>query len=220
MPRCFPVCLAVTVALVARLGVCAGVAAQSVEPPQPATATPALRSPILFEGFGLEEFEGAGSIASALRRSDVRPPAESIPLDLRVRGPSSQETLQAPMVAEIRSQLEGINVSAGVQADRWVLAEGPTKLLGSVGFAANHDRGRESLELRTAVGQGDRSPRLSVEVGPRIERRLRRGMLFFLDGKAEAQSQRADQRPTGTLPSPTFDGVGAIGLTGRAGLMR
>jgi hypothetical protein len=220
MSRHFPICLAVTVALVARVGVCAGSAAPATELPQACESSPEVRSPILFEGFGLEEFEGAGSIASALRQSDVRPPAESIPLDLRVRGPSSQETLQAPMVAEIRSKLVGFHVSAGVQADRWVLAEGPTRLLGSVGFAANHDRGRESVELRTAVGQGDRSPRLSVEVGPRIERRLRRGMLFFLDGKAEAQSLRADQQPTGTLPSPTFDGVGTIGLTGRAGLLR
>jgi len=220
MSRCVPFFLAVTVATVATVARAAGPAAPSATPAPPPAANPNAHTPILFDGFGLEEFEGAGSIASALRRSDVRPAADSVPLDLRVRGPSSQETLQAPMVAEIRSQLEGINVSAGVQADRWVLAEGPTRLLGSVGFAASHDRGRESLELRTALGQGDRSPRLSVEVGPRIERRLRRGMLVFLDGKAEAQSLRADQRAAGALPTPAFDGVGVIGLTGRAGLMR
>jgi hypothetical protein len=215
MFRTTPSCLAVTVALIATVG-----ARAAASGPEAGAPTPPALAPILFDGFGLEEFEGAGSIASALRRSDIRPPAESIPLDLRVRGPSSQETVQAPMVAEIRSRLEGIDVAAGVQADRWMLSEGPNKLLGSVGFAAKHDRGRESLELRTALGQGDRSPRLSGEVGPRIERRLRRGMLLFLDGKAEAQSLRADQRATGALPSPTFDGIGAIGLTGRAGLVR
>jgi len=215
MFRHAPFCLAVTAGLIVTVGARATPPAPDGGPQPP----PAL-APILFDGFGLEEFEGAGSIASALRRSDVRPPAESIPLDLRVRGPSSQDTAQAPMVAEIRSRLEGIDVAAGVQADRWMLSEGPNKLLGSVGFAAKHDRGRESLELRTALGQGDRSPRLSVEVGPRIERRLRRGMLLFLDGKAEAQSLRADQRATGALPSPTFEGIGTIGLTGRAGLVR
>jgi len=186
---------------------------------QPAPQVGAL-TPILFDGFGLEEFEGAGSVASALRRSDVRPPTDALPIHLRVRGPSSVETVQAPMVAEIRSRIEGIDVAAGVQADRWARAEGPNRILGSFAVAAHHPRGRESLEVKTSLGQGDRAPRLTIEVGPRLERRLRRGWLLFLDGKAEAHSLRADQRGTTALANPTFDGIGMIGVTGRAGIVR
>lgn len=185
---------------------------------QPAPQVGAL-TPILFDGFGLEEFEGAGSVASALRRSDVRPPTDAA-IHLRVRGPSSVETVQAPMVAEIRSRIEGIDVAAGVQADRWARAEGPNRLLGSFAVAADHPRGRESLEVKTSLGQGDRAPRLTIEVGPRLERRLRRGWLLFLDGKAEAHSLRTDQRGTTALANPTFDGIGMIGVTGRAGIVR
>ncbi|MFM7520022.1 MAG: hypothetical protein ACKO9B_06085 [Planctomycetota bacterium] len=206
------------IALAVLSSLAAGSALRAADAPgHPAQPAP---TPILFEGFGLEEFEGAESIVCALRHSDVRPTVPSRSLDLRVRGPTGVESIAAPVVAEIRSRVQGIDVAAGVQADRWMVAEGPNRVLGTVGIAASHERGRQSLELKTAVGQGDRAPRLTVEVGPRIERRLRRGVLLFLDGKAVAQSLREDQRSGGGLASPTFERMGLIGLTGRAGLQR
>jgi hypothetical protein len=60
---------------------------------------------------------------------------------------------------------------------------------------------------------------LGIEVGPRIERRLGRGMLFFIDGKAEARALRSPETGWWALPgTSTADGM--VGVTARTGLVR
>lgn len=172
-----------------------------------------------FDGFGLEDFQGAGSMASALRASDLAASGAAAPLRVLVRGPSGAEQAASPLQAEVKGRIEGIDLSAGLLADRMVIEAGPQKFVGGMAMAHDHTRGRESLELRTSIAQAPAAAKIALEVGPRIERRLPGGMTLFFDGKAEAQSV-----PRGStwqpLAGPTSDGIGLIGLTGRTGLMR
>jgi hypothetical protein len=57
-----------------------------------------------------------------------------------------------------------------------------------------------------------------VEVGPRIERRLRRGAVLFLDGTAEARTQRSLE--TGSWLVPGSAAEGTVGVAARTGLTR
>ena len=182
--------------------------------------SPAERAPIEFEGFGFDDFEGAGSIASALEKSDLRPPELPAPVWLTVKGPTAPDQVTNPLQAEFKGRFEGIDLSAGVLADRTVIQAGPTKLVGAMAMAHDHRGGRESIELRTSIAQSTTAARIALELGPRIERRLPGGLTLFVDGKAEAQSAPPQATTWQPLTGPAFDGVGIIGLTGRTGLMR
>ena len=175
--------------------------------------------PVAFDGFGLEDFQGAGSMASALRASDLAAPGPATPLRLLVKGPSGAEQAANPLQAEVKGRIEGIDLSAGLLADRMVIEAGPQKFVGGMAMAHDHTKGRESLELRTSIAQAPTAAKIALELGPRIERRLPGGMTLFFDGKAEAQSapQGSTRQP---LAGPMSDGIGLIGLTGRTGLMR
>jgi len=149
-----------------------------------ADASPnATANPVVFDGLGLEDFKGCGSIASALRglESDASPTELplGVPVDVVVRGPSGRGNSGDSLAAEMKSQIEGIDLTAGMQADPAAIAEGPAKWLGGVGVSSHHERGRDVLELKTSLGRSQQAGILGVEVGPRIERRLRGGTVFF-----------------------------------------
>lgn len=171
------------------------------------------------EGIGLADFQGAGSVASALQASDLGTPAAGTPLRLLVKGPSAPDQAANPVQAEVKGRIEGIDLSAGLLADRMVMEAGPQKFVGGMAMAHDHTGGRESLELRTSIAQSPTAAKIALELGPRIERRLPGGLTLFVDGKAEAQSapQGSTWQP---LAGPAFDGIGLIGVTGRTGLMR
>ncbi len=193
---------------------CAGDASAPVVPP-----------PVVFEGFGLDGFSGSGSAAAALRDADASRPPEGWrdgipPLDLRVRGPSGRgEASALPLAAEVRSRIDAFDVAAGMQADSQAFQEGRADWTGRIGMKAEHDAGSEGIELRTLIGRRAESGLLGIEVGPRIERRLRRGMVFFIDGKAEARGLRSQDSDWWALPgTSTADGM--VGVTARTGLVR
>jgi hypothetical protein len=171
----------------------------------------------------LHDFEGVASLAAALRASDLEVEEEAAALGVIVKGPTAPDQVRQPLTAEVRHRInliEGVEVMAGMQADRTMISDGPAKLVGGVGMAAEHARGREALEVRTLVGQNEQWGRIGLEVGPRIERRLPGGITLFLDGKAEATS--TPWQPIGgqSLPGQATDGLGLIGVTGRTGLLR
>lgn len=183
--------------------------------------------PVVFDSLGLEDFAGAGSIASALRGvesdSSAAAPPLGLPLDMLVRGPSGRGTGNDSLAAELRSRIEGINLTAGMRADPAVIQNGPATWVGGLGVSTDHEQGREVLELKTSLGRRQQVGILGVEVGPRIERRLRGGTVFFLDGKAEAQARRSADTGTWMLPGLTEQGAGATGMVGVAastGLVR
>lgn len=190
-------------------------------------ATPSSTSPVVFDGLGLEDFNGVGSVASALRGIAAESQSSELPLGVPmgvlVKGPSGRGNASDPLAAELKSRIEGIDLTAGLQADPTVIQEGPAKWVGAVGVATDHELGREVLELKTSLGRSNQAGVLGVEVGPRIERRLRGGMLVFLDGKAQAQARRSADTGTWMLPGLAEQGTGGTGMVGVAastGLVR
>lgn len=186
---------------------------------------PVAPPPVVFEGFGLDSFSGAGSVAAALREADTGRPQEEWrdgipPLDLRVRGPSGKgDAMALPLAAEVRSRIDAFDVAAGLQADSLAVQEGRADWTGRIGMKAEHDAGSEGIELRTLVGRRNEAGLLGIEVGPRIERRLRRGMVFFIDGKAEARAMRSPETGWWALPgTSTADGM--VGVAARTGVVR
>jgi hypothetical protein len=178
----------------------------------------------------LHDFDGVASLAAALRASDLEVEDEAAALGVIVKGPTAPDQVRQPLTAEVRHRInvidglidgiEGVEVMAGMQADRTMISDGPAKLVGGVGMAAEHARGREAIEVRTHVGQNEQWGRIGLEVGPRIERRLPGGITLFFDGKAEATS--TPWQPIGgqSLPGQATDGLGLIGVAGRTGLLR
>jgi hypothetical protein len=172
--------------------------------------------------FRLHDFDGIASLAASLRNSDFEVIDEAARLGFVVKGPTAPEHAQQPVIAQIKSRIEGIDVTAGMQADRSVIREGPAQWIGGLGVASDYELGRRSVELRTSVGQNDQWGAIGLEFGPRLERRLPGGILFVIDGKAEARTLPVDRGFGGqTLPGQANDsGLGLIGLTGRTGLVR
>ncbi|MCS5617284.1 MAG: hypothetical protein NZ658_04730, partial [Pirellulales bacterium] len=180
--------------------------------------------PVVFEGLGLGGFEGSGSVAAALRQAggqrddELRPPLEF--KGIVIQGPSGPDATPGPMSAEVRSRLDRIDLAAGVLADPAMIGEGPSRWTGRIGVASNHASGRESLELRTMLAPGQEQSLIGVMVGPRVERRLGRGITFFIDGQAEAQAVRPADTGWWTLPGTSTADLTMLGVTARTGLVR
>jgi hypothetical protein len=180
--------------------------------------------PLRFDGFGLAGFQGTGSIAAELERLEMEAERE------RVRGmpavavamprPVGRDAPPAPLTAELRSRIDRFDVAAGLQADTHVVEHGPARWMGRIGLSNERAGGRESLELRTIVGNNAEWGLLGVEVGPRVERRLGRGVTLFIDGKAEAQAMRSAETGWWSLPGTATDGASMVGVTARTGLTR
>jgi hypothetical protein len=173
--------------------------------------------PVVFDGFGLDSFAGAGSLGAAIREAASRP-AEDTPLDLVVRGPSGRGAAIDQLATEIRSRIESLDVSAGVVATRRSIHDGVAAWTGSVAITSEQAEGRQLFEVRTSLTQGQQSGVFGIEVGPRLERRLPRGAMIFLDGKAEAKTQRSLE--TGGLLLPGNAAEGMVGVAARTGLTR
>jgi hypothetical protein len=204
-----------------RDGAFAAEAAGSEPPPAPVHDTP-----VVFDGLGLDDFRGAGSVAAALRGleagSESANPPLGVPVDVLVRGPSGRSSGIDPLAAELRSRIEGINLSAGMQADSASIQHGPARWVGAVGVSSDHELGRQVLELKTSLGRAHQAGILGVEVGPRIERRLRSGTVFFLDGKAQAQARRSAETGSWMMPglAEQGQGGGTLGVAASTGLVR
>jgi hypothetical protein len=195
----------VLIMVAALVGCAVGVAAAAAEP-------------LAFEGLGLGDFTGAESVAAALRSLDAdAAQTKARALRVAVQGPGGRDQQSAPLAAEVRSRLEGVDVAAGMLADPDVVWEGPTRWTGRIGVSSNRPTGRESLELRTVLGRNGEAGLLGLELGPRLERRFEDGMTIFLDGKAEAQAMRSAETGWWTLPTPGGAG-GAVGVAARTGL--
>jgi hypothetical protein len=174
--------------------------------------------PVVFEGFGLGDFKGPGSIAGAMRRAVPSTDAAALPLDIVVRGPGGSGGSLEPLATELRSRISVLDVSAGVVATPDVVHEGLTRWIGGVKLASDHAAGREVIELRTTLTQAETTGVFGVELGPRIERRLRRGAVVFFDGKAEARAFKSAETGTWTLPGDSSAAM--VGVTARTGLKR
>jgi len=163
-----------------------------------------------FDGFGLGDLAGGGTIAAELSRLEAAAERERL---------AGVPALAVAMPGEFRSRIDRFDVAAGLVADTQVVQEGPARWMGRVGVSNERDVGRESLELRTTVGNNAEWGLVGVEVGPRVERRLRKGVTVFVDGKADARAMRSPETGTWALPGTATDGA-AIGVAASAGLAR
>ena len=181
-------------------------------------------APVEFDGFGLEDFEGTGSIAGDLERIEAAQQRESLgrtlELAVAMQGSVGRDAPPVPMAAELRSRIDRFDVSAGMVADSNIVTEGPARWMGRVGVSSDRSDGRESLEFRTMVGNNAEWGLVGVEVGPRIERRFGKGVTVFLDGKAEAQAMRSADTGWWSLPGTSTDGSSMVGVAARTGLTR
>jgi hypothetical protein len=181
--------------------------------------------PVAFEGLDLGGFEGAGSVAAALRR--VRPSAADDPArpplefkGIEVRGPTGPNATPGPLAAELRSRIDRIDLAAGLLADPAAIDEGPSRWTGRIAVAQDRETGRESLEVRTMLAPGQEQSLFGLAVGPRVERRLGHGITFFIDGQAEAQAARPAESGWWTLPGTSTADLTMLGVTARTGLVR
>jgi len=183
---------------------------------------PAARG-VEFDGFGLGDRAAGGSIAADLERIQAavaRERSAGLPeVSVAVPGMVGTDAAPVPLTAEVRSRIEHFDVAAGLVADTQVVQEGPARWMGCVGVSNERGVGRESLEVRTTVGNNAEWGLVGVEVGPRVERRLRRGVTVFLDGKADARARRSPETGTWALPGTATDGA-AVGVAASAGLSR
>jgi len=174
--------------------------------------------PVVFEGFGLGGFTGAGSIAADLRAAVAPASDQPLPLDIVVRGPSGRDAATPQLATEIRSRIESLGVSAGVVANHASLRDGFATWIGGMSLEAEREAGRDLLELRTTLSRVQQAGVLGIEVGPRIERRLRRGAVLFFDGKAQATAQQPGEAGGSLLQGPAADST--VGVAARTGLTR
>ena len=189
-----------------------------------ATAGTEAAPPVAFEGLGLGNFEGGGSVAAELERIDADAEREQLgrmaDIAVAVQGPSGRDASPTPLSAELRSRIHRFDVAAGLIADPQLVQDGPARWMGRVGLSSDRADGRESVELRTMVGNNAEWGLVGVEVGPRVERRLRKGATFFIDGKAEAQAMRSTETGWWSLPGTATDGSGMVGVMARTGVVR
>lgn len=176
-----------------------------------------------FEGLGLGDFDGAGSVAAALRQAGGTTDATDGSLEFKgiaVQGPVGKTLDPVPLAAEIRSRVERFDVAAGLVADPGVIESGPKQWTGRIGLVHDRARGREAVEVKTTLAPGVERSLIGLAVGPRLERRLGNGMTFFLDGQAEAQAMRPAESGWWTLPGTSSDDLTMLGVTARTGLVR
>ncbi|MCE9630329.1 MAG: hypothetical protein K8S94_06385 [Planctomycetia bacterium] len=185
----------------------------------PAWATP----PVLFDGFGFGNFEESGSIAAELRRIEADAERERLvqmpEVAVAMQGPAGRNAPPVPLSAELRSHVARFDVAAGLVADSAMVADGPARWTGRIGLASDRDDGGESVELRTIIGNNAEWGLVGVELGPRVERRLRKGATFFIDGKAEARAMRSAETGWWSLPGTSTDGSSMVGVMARTGLV-
>jgi len=167
------------------------------------------------------------SIAEALRQLEAERARDEAGLlrlpgitvrELAVQGPVGSGA-PGPLAAEVRTKAQAFDLAAGVRAEPGPRAVEPTEWSGRVGVANDHPRGREAFEMRTTIGGREPGRVFGVALGPRFERRLRRGATFFFDGRAAAETQRPEQGWR-SLPAAAGDGSTTVGVTARAGIAR
>lgn len=176
-----------------------------------------------FEGFGLGDLAAGGSITADLDRLEAQAERERLAnlpaVSVATPGVVGSGAPPVPLTAELRSRIDRFDVAAGLVADSQVVEDGPARWMGRVGVSQDRGDARESLELKTTVGTNAEWGLVGVEVGPRLERRLRKGVTVFLDGKADARAMRSPETGTWALPGSAIDGA-AIGVAASAGLTR
>jgi hypothetical protein len=177
--------------------------------------------PVVFEGFGLGDLSSPASVSRSLDAGTATHGTR--PFDVIVRGPGAagSESAPGPLATEVRGRIERWHVAAGFEGDARALVDRTPRWTGAIGLEGSGPAGGRSLEVRTLVESRDGRGRVGVEVGPRLERRLRRGARIFLDGAATAEAVHDVDAGGWRLPgTSTADGTATAGINARTGIIR
>lgn len=223
-------------ALALLLAVLVPVSASGTTPPERRAVPPGeaggLEPGIPFEGLSFEGFEGLGAIASQLRAIDAASVEEEAwAFDMAVSGPGGSSRLggsrlagdsaaPVPLTAMVASNVSGIAVTAGIDADPGTIRDGPSKWIGGVRVATEGSFGRAELAVRTSMRYAEQTRLIGVELGPRFERAFPGGLTFFVDGKAAAETAGSPVQRIWEPAASSLDGLGSLGVVGRTGIVR
>lgn len=212
------------------------VSVSGANPPERRAVSPeeavGLEPMIPFEGLSLDGFEGVESIASHLRAMDAASVEEEAwAFDMAVSGPGGSSRLggsrlagdavaPVPLTAMVASNVSGIAVSAGIDADPGTIRDGPAKWVGGVKVATEGSFGRAELAVRTSMRYAEQTRLIGVELGPRFERAFPGGLTFFVDGKAAAETAGSPMQRIWEPAASSLDGLGSLGVVGRTGIVR
>jgi hypothetical protein len=174
-----------------------------------------------FDGFGLDLQPGQAGVARALRSlaATESSATDELPVDLLVTGPSSSRAGSGAMAAEVGQQFSFLSVAAGMLADRDSIVSGPAGWTSRLAMEFEGETASGGLELRTQLRQSSEKQTVGIQLGPRLEQRLPRGIRLFFEGSAEA---RAEYDRTGEL-TPTggpLQRPEVVGLSGTVGIAR
>lgn len=176
---------------------------------------------IEFDGFGIDLQSGRTGISQALRAipSSDASADEGLPVDLLVTGPSSSQAGRGAMTAEVGQQFSFVSVAAGMLADRDSIFSGPAGWTSRLSMEFERETASGGLELRTQFRQTNTRQTVGIDLGPRLEHRLPRGIRLFFEGNAQARAEydrSGELIPTGgPLQRPEV-----IGLSGTVGIAR
>lgn len=176
---------------------------------------------VVFDGFDLDLRPGRTSVAKALRGLPAAEPepADGLPVDVLVKGPPSSRAGSGAMSAEIEQRFAFLHVAAGVLADRESVFSGPSGWTSRVAMEFEGEQASGGLELRTQLRQTETTGTVGIELGPRLEHRLRSGTRLFFNGSAQARTQydrTGEMAPTGG----PLQRAEVVGLSGTVGLAR
>ncbi|MDG1991111.1 MAG: hypothetical protein P8J43_01465 [Pirellulales bacterium] len=170
-----------------------------------------------FDGFNIGP--GQKRVAQALGgmrgQGDNEP--EEAPLAFSVKGPPNSRAGSGVMAAEVGQELAFFNIAAGVLADRNSIVDGPSGYTSRLSMDFQNESVVGGLDLRTKMRNSKKHSTVGIEFGPRLARRFRNGIEFFMKGSAEAVSRYehdGDMAATGgPLQRPEHVGVsGSVGL--------
>ena len=172
---------------------------------------------LTFDGFDIAP--GQKRVAQALGgmgdQGDKEP--EETPLEFSVKGPPNSRAGSGAMAAEVGQEIAFFNIAAGVLADRNSIVDGPSGYTSRLSMDFQNESLVGGLDLKTKMRNSKKHSTVGIEFGPRLARRFRNGVEFFMKGSAEAVSRYehdGDMAATGgSLQRPEQVGVsGSIGL--------
>jgi hypothetical protein len=172
---------------------------------------------LTFDGFDIAP--GQKRVAQALggmgAQGDKEP--EETPLEFSVKGPPSSRAGSGVMAAEVGQEIAFLNIAAGVLADRNSIVDGPSGYTSRLSMDFQNESLVGGLDLKTKMRNSKKHSTVGIEFGPRLARRFRNGVEFFMKGSAEAVSRYehdGDMAATGgPLQRPEQVGVsGSVGL--------
>ncbi|HBU38520.1 MAG TPA: hypothetical protein DEB70_12045 [Planctomycetaceae bacterium] len=174
---------------------------------------------LTFDGFDIAP--GQKRVAQALggmgAQGDKEP--EEIPLEFSVKGPPNSRAGSGVMAAEVGQEIAFLNIAAGVLADRNSIVDGPSGYTSRLSMDFRNESLVGGLDLKTKMRNSKKHSTVGIEFGPRLARRFRNGVEFFMKGSAEAVS-RYENDGNMTATGGPLQRPEQVGVSGSFGIAR